>query len=155
MFGLYSYGPFGIYKHVDKSSIPEMYFNISAKRHLIDTFIADLLPILVMAILLFIILLTSLQQSYGVFGTTASVFFGLVFAQYRFRLKIPSYELVYFENFYFLLYAAIIAIIIVSVLFLLPTINLWSIQYKNNLIAKLLYWPLLLGSALAITLYYL
>ena len=46
-------GPFGIYKSVDKSEVPELYFDILVTRRLIDTLVADLLPIAVIAVLLF------------------------------------------------------------------------------------------------------
>ena len=153
-FGMYTYGPFGIYQHIERSTTPELYFNITVNRRLIDTIIADLLPLIVIAVLLFVILLTSVKQGYAVLGSCTSVFFGLVFAQVRFRVKIPSYQLVYFENFYFLMYAAILAIVIVSILHLLE-LPLPFIRYRRNIIAKLLYWPILLVVLIIITMYYL
>ena len=155
IFGIYSYGPFGIYKHVEKSNKPELYFTILAKRNLEDTLFADLLPLCVIALLLFVILLTSVMQSYAaILGSCASVFFGIVFAQTRFRVKIPSYQLVYFESFYFVMYAVILAIVIVAVLYHLK-FNIRAIQYRNNMIAKLLYWAIVLCILLIITLIYL
>ncbi len=154
VFGLYSYGPFGIYKKVEKSQTPELYFAITAQRYLFNILIADLLPIAVIALLLFVLLLTSVPQGYGILGSCATVFFGLLFEQIRFRTKIPSAQLVYFENFYLILYAMILAIVIVALLYLLK-FNINFIQYKKNLIAKLLYWPIVLGFSLGITLLYL
>lgn len=153
-FGGYSVGPFGIYESVDKSKVPELFFDILITRRLIDTLIADLLPIAVIAFLLFVILLTSSQQKLGVIGSCASVFFGTIFAQVRFRSKIPQAQVVYFENFYFLMYVLILVILLITILHHLK-FNIPIIRYRNNMIAKLLYWPSLFASLALITLWYL
>ncbi len=153
-FGSYSVGPFGIYKSVDKSDVPELHFDILVTRRLIDTLVSDLLPIAVIAVLLFVILLTSIQQKFAVIGSCASVFFATVFAQVRFRAKIPQAQVVYFESFYFLMYAIILAILVITILQQL-NLNFPLIRYRNNIIPKLLYWPLLFASLVSITLWYL
>ncbi len=153
-FGNYSVGPFGIYKSIDKSEVPELHFDILVTRRLIDTIVSDLLPIAVIAVLLFVILLTSMQQKFAVIGSCASVFFATVFAQVRFRVKIPQAQVVYFESFYFLMYAIILAILIVTILQQLE-FNIPFIRYRNNMTPKLLYWPLLFTSLALITLWYL
>ena len=152
-FGNYSVGPFGIFQSVDKSEIPELHFDILVTRHLVDTLISDLLPIAVIALLLFVTLLRSLQEKYGIVGSCATVFFAAIFAQIRFREKIPQAAVVYFESFYFLMYAIILAILIITILqrldFNIPFLR------RNNLIPVLLYWPLLFVSVAIITLWYL
>ena len=153
-FGAYSVGPFGIYKSVDKSDVPELYFEILVSRKLIDTLVSDLLPIAVIAVLLFVILLTSTQQKFAVIGSCASVFFATVFAQVRFRSKIPQAQIVYFESFYFLMYALILIILIVTILHQLE-FNIPIIRHRKNMIAKLLYWPVGFTWLCLITLWYL
>ncbi len=153
-FGTYTVGPFGIYESVNKSEVPELYFDILASRHLVDTLVADLLPVCVIAVLLFVILLTSTQQGFAIIGWCASVFFAAVFAQIRFRAKIPQTQVVYFESFYFLMYIAILVILLVMLLYQL-NFNIPFIRYRKNMIAKLLYWPTLFTTLSLITLWYL
>ncbi len=152
-FGLYSYGPLGIYKQIEKCNQPELYYNITAQRFLLNTLVADLLPLAIIAFLLFVILVSSTVQGYAVLGSCASVFFGAIIAQSRFRGKIESYNLIYFETFYLVMYGTILAIVLVSLLYMLKE-KIPIIHYKQNLIAKLLYWPAILGILLIITFRY-
>jgi hypothetical protein len=132
---------------------PNLYFNITAQRFLINTLVADLLPLAMIALLLFVILLTSETQSYAVLGSCDSVFFGAPFAKARFRSSIQSFNLIYFETFYLVMYAAMIAIVLVALLYVLK-MKIPIIQYKQNLIAKLIYWPIILSILLIITFRY-
>jgi len=154
LFGMYNRGLFGIYQRSERSEKPALTFNVRAERRLVETLFADLLPLIVIALLLFAIFLTSEAQGVAVLATCASLFFGTVFAQVRFRTKIPPYEVVYFESFFFALYAAMLAIAIVTMLYQLR-VNFWIIQYRKGLIPKLLYWPIMLVALVAITVYYL
>ncbi len=153
-FGAYSVGQFGVYTSTDKSGIPELFFDVFIRRNLIDTLISDLLPIAVIAVLLFVILLTSAEQKLMVIGSLASVFFATIFAQIRFRSKIPEAQVVYFESFFFLMYAMILVILILTILkYMKFTIPL--LQRRDNFFMKILYWPVLFGSLACITLFYL
>lgn len=154
-FGAYSVGPFGIYNSVDKSEVPELYFEVQVTRNLVDTLVSDLLPIAVIAVLLFMILLTrTTERKFSVIGYCASVFFATVFAQIRFRSKIPQAQIVYFESFYFLMYAMILVVLITTVLYQLEY-KIPVLQYRENIISKLLYWPLLFSALSIITMWYL
>ena len=153
-FGGYTVGPFGIYSSVDKSDVPELFYDVQVSRRLIDTLVSDLLPIAVIAVLLFVILLTSTKQKLGVIGSCASVFFATIFAQLRFRSKIPQAQIVYFESFFFLMYAMILVILLMTILHQLE-FQLPFIRYRDNMVSKLLYWPILFASLAGITLWYL
>ena len=152
--GNYLTGPFGIYHSVDKSEVPELFFDILVVRRLLDTVVSDFLPISVIAFLLFIILLTSVQQGYAVIGSCASVFFATVIAHVRFRGKIPRAQIVYFESFYFMMYLAILIILLVILLYQLE-FKIPFIRYRQNMISKILYWPVLFTSLAIITMIYL
>lgn len=153
-FGLYVKNSFGIINPPKHIEVPDLYFNIMASRTLIDTFMEDLLPLAVIALLLFMTLITSMEQGYGVLASCASVFFGTVFSQLHFREKVPAYQLVYFESFYLIMYVLILVIVIISLLYILRT-NITVIQYRNNIISQLLFWPLTLASLIIFTLWYL
>ncbi len=152
--GNYKVGPFGVYDSVDKSGIPELFFDLLVTRQLLDTVVSDLLPVAVIAFLLFVILLTSVQQGYALIGSCASVFFATVIAHVRFREKIPRAQIVYFESFYFMMYILIILVLLVALLYQLE-FNIPFIRHRKNMISKLLYWPFLFGSLAAITMAYL
>ena len=153
-FGAYATGPFGIYKSIDKSEAPELFFDILIKRNIIDSLTSDLLPVTVIAFLLFVILLTSVRLGYGVIASCASVFFGTVFAHMRFREKVPHSQVVYFENFFFLMYAFIILVLLATILYQ-QEFNIPFIRYKRNLFLKVCYFPFLFGLISLITLRYL
>ena len=55
-------------------------------------------PLFLIALLLFVTFITDIGHGYAVFAAYASIFFGIVVAQFNFRTKIPSHQLVYFEN---------------------------------------------------------
>jgi hypothetical protein len=123
-------------------------------RNLVDILIEDLLPLIVIALLLFLILITAEQQGYAVLASSATVFFGIVVSNLNFQNKIPRYQLVYFEYFYLLMYAIILFVTVVALTYLLR-INIPFIQFRNNLIPQLLYWPVMSAALLIITIFYL
>ncbi len=153
-FGMYRYGPFGIYKETEKSDSPDLYFNITAKRKLINAIMIDMLTILVILFILFIILLNhrSLKISWTI-GSASTAFFSTILAQMRFRNTIPTNELVYFEAFYFLIYA-IILLVLITCLFDLKN-YFTSGWLKDGFIVQVLFWPFYLMCMVLITLYYL
>lgn len=155
-FGLYAYGPFGIYDEVTLDHVPELHLNVISQRYLVDTLISDLLPPCVIAVILFVLLLTYFAE--GTFEllleTSAAAFFSTVFAQVQFRSKIPSHEFVYFELFYFTLYILILLILCTTLIHMFK-IRVPIINYRNNMVTKLLYWPLLFTIILVATIHYL
>lgn len=154
VFGLYAYGPFGIYERSDKSYKPELHFVATAQRLLIDTLIDDLFPLFLIALLLFVIFITDLGHGYAVFAAYASVFFGIVVSQLHFRSKIPSNQLVYFENLYFIMYATLMAAAIFTVIKLRGQDH-HSSDVKKGKVAEFFYWPVLLTAIIIVTVAYL
>ncbi|BDC34890.1 hypothetical protein Noda2021_08480 [Candidatus Dependentiae bacterium Noda2021] len=154
-FGNYAYGPFGIYQSTPTSSIPELSFMLTLKRNLLETMITELLPLFVIALLLFVLLITDRQQGYvNVITGASAIFFGTIVAHLKFREKIPPQEVAYFEIFFLIMYVFNALVLAISLLNLFET-KLTLITYKNNIISHILYWPTLLVSIFLITLYYL
>lgn len=154
-FGLYSYGQYGVFKSINKSDLPELLFNVTAQRALIDTIIVRIIPLLVIAILLFIIILTDISQGFaGLVASAAAIFFGLIIAHMQFREKLPGTQVVYLETFFLIMYITIMLVLISSMLDLFKT-KLSLVRYKNNIIIKALYWPTILSMILICTLIYL
>ena len=108
-FGMYSYGPYGIYEFIDKSATPKLHFNITIQRCLTGILLGYIIPLFVIALLLFVILLTgSSQGGFVAFIQFSGLFFGTLIAQKQLRYKIPTESPVYFEWFYLLMNGIII-----------------------------------------------
>jgi len=154
LFGLYTYGPFGIYNLFNKSYTPELHFVVTTQRLLMDTLIDDLLPLFLIALLLFVVFITDIGHGYQVFAAYASIFFGIVVAQLHFRGKIPSNQLVYFENIYVIMYLALIIALIFTFLKLQSSAP-DSPGIRQGKLAEILYWPILLSAIVLLTVVYL
>jgi hypothetical protein len=68
----------------------------------------------------------------------------------RSGLEAPE-SVVYLEYLYFLVYGAILVVSVNSILFA-SRVNVWLIQYRDNEIVKITFWPVYLGGLFIITL---
>jgi hypothetical protein len=152
---------FGI-KNDKFDGYPELYFNIGTKRNFMSSFMSDSIPIIVVSLLLFAVLMISTKNEtkisgYGFSSSTvltycAALFFVLIVSHVSLRQKLATDGIIYLEYFYFVLYLAILAVSINSIL-LAPETGHKIIHYKDNLFIKLLYWPFISGLILGITLF--
>ncbi len=141
---------------------PELYFNIGTKRNFMSSFMSDSIPIIVVSLLLFAVLMISTKNEkkiscYGFSSSTvltycAALFFVLIVSHVSLRQKLATDGIIYLEYFYFVLYLAILAVSINSILLASETGHK-IIHYKDNLFIKLLYWPFISGLILGITLF--
>lgn len=154
-FGLYAYGPFGIYKTSNNTEYPLLTFGTTVKRNLLETLITDLLPLLIIALLLFICFITDIKQEVsGFVSSIAGILFAALVSHLTFRGKIPSTEIVYLETYYLVLYILMIVILILSISDMYKIKPSWF-YYQHNKLAKLLYWPVLLSCLVIISMWYL
>jgi hypothetical protein len=154
-FGLYRYGPFGIYKSLQPSSEPSLVFNTTAQHYLFESLISELIPLFVIALLLFLIFITDISHGFSnLIVGIGSIFFASLLAHPQLRHKLPAYQVVYLDSFFLIMYCTILAVTIISMMHLYKS-KLWLIKYRDNLIPKLLYWPLVLTATLLSTLWYL
>ena len=114
------------------------------------------------AFLLFavLVIVTMRQDRIGVFGFStssvltycAALFFvvAVLHISLRSELGAPG-TVVYLEYFYFLIYAAILLVSVDSILFA-SAINVPFIEFRDNVLVELLYWPLMTGVLLVISL---
>ena len=126
-----------------------------------SSFIPDMVPIIVVTLLLFAVLMISTKHEqkkdlYGFNSSTvlaycAALFFVLVVSHVSLREKLPTDGIIYLEYFYFILYFAILFVSVNSILFASNT-KLNFIHFEDNLIVKLLFWPVITMLALGITL---
>ncbi|HET9952942.1 MAG TPA: cache domain-containing protein, partial [Polyangiaceae bacterium] len=138
-------------------------FNIVTQRRFLDPFIASVLPLIVIFSLLYGLLIVGSKVSTKVAATgfkatdvlraSVGLLFPALIAQVNLRTKIGATEIIYIEYFYFILYAAILGVAANALTFTLSREGVS--QVRDNLVPKLLYWPLVLGMCFALTFVFL
>ena len=147
--------------HVDIYS--EFYFNMGADRKFVNAFIINLVPLFVVALLLFSALLTvsldTVQSSRFGFSTSSflgaasALFFVVLLSHIQVRNEFSGSGLLYIEYFYLVMYAAILLVSVDAYLVSLPSTHEWRwIRWRDNLLPKLLYWPVVLWAMVAASL---
>lgn len=144
-------------------SFPELHYNIVVKRQFGTAFIAYILPLFVVACLLFVTVLTvgNSAEKNNAFGFNLSGFIGIISALFfvvmlthiQIRQQFTGSDIIYIEYFYILGYVYLALSTANAYLFASDTS--WSrkfIMYEDNLMPKVLYWPVLIGSLVLMTL---
>lgn len=149
---------FGIEGFTHQKEFPELQFNILLKRNIYDSLVGSLITIIVVLSMLFGILLISNRTGEkalapeSILSMVSSVLFSTIFVHQRIKSILPNIGYIsYLEYLCFLCY-----IVILLVSFNCLTLRLSDgfglLRANNNLIAKVLFWPLVTFSALIITL---
>jgi hypothetical protein len=151
---------FGIKGYVPDQLQPELYYNISVKRHLLSALISRVIVPIVILIQLFVIVIVIGRDSkrLELFGvrpgavifTCAAFFFAVLVAQNSLRAELEATGFVYLESLYLLTYFVILAVAINSVL-LVAQPNLRLFREYDNIWAEVLYWPAILLTMCVIT----
>ena len=145
-----------------QEDVPELYFNIGLARNFTNPFVSNLLPVVVVVFLLFAVLMIASREDdktelFG-FSTSnvltfcAALFFVVILGHIDLRSKLTASEIIYLEYFFFVMYIAILAVSVNSILFVSHA-GVSLIQYKDNFIPKLLYWPVIAALLLGVTLW--
>lgn len=138
----------------------ELYFDIGLKRDFLSPFIADFIPIIVVALLAFKVLMSSTRResrlglsgfsASAVLGYCAALFFVLIVAHIHLRETLQSAGIIYIEWFYFALYFALLAVSTNAIVFASDA-NAPLVHFRDNLLTKLVYWPVLTALLFAVT----
>ena len=128
---------FGIDNFIGQSGFPEIYFNIIIGPNILNVFISNFLPIAIALFLIFAIFKTA--TSHYVVRPYATLFLALIFLQISLRNNLGANEIVYIEYYYFLTYFIMAGVSLNAIL--LQNSNLGIVQYKNNIVPKLFFWP--------------
>lgn len=128
---------FGIDNFIGQSNFPEIYFNVIMGPNIINVFISNFLPILIALFLMFAIFKTA--TGHYVIRPYATLFLALIFLQISLRNNLGANEIVYIEYYYFLTYFIMAGVSLNAIL--LQNSKLAIVQYKSNLVPKLLFWP--------------
>ncbi len=152
---------FGVDRAFAKEDLPSLFFCVAIRRNIVDACLSNLLPLGVVTFLLFILVMIAsrdarlvgfTQAGVGrVLNICAAMLFVIAFRHVDIRSRIASGEVFYLEYIYFLEYFAILWVSVNSVLYA-TTERFPLIHYRDNLIAKVLFWPVLLGALFVITL---
>jgi hypothetical protein len=147
----------GLHARAERGDVPVLYFRVEARRNYVGPFIAYLTPALVAAGLAFAVLLSGREVSgWGELVTglsyVAALFFVLVVAHASLRETVAAVGITYLEYVYIVLYCAV-ALVVVNLFLLATRPPPLLVRYRDNLPAKLLYWPLFTGAVLASTLF--
>ena len=150
---------FGAPDYSGLTNFPELYFNIIVTKQLVGPAIAHYLPITITYVLLFTMLMLTTRKSthielfgfstMNVVAASAGFFLVLIFSHVGLRSSLSATGIVYVEYFYCVTYAMILYLVGNSILF--ASTDLALIQYRNNLLPKLLFWPLSQVAVLAVT----
>jgi methyl-accepting chemotaxis protein-like sensor len=154
---------FGMDASLEQARGQELGFTMIAQRSFLDPFVSSVMPLIVVAALLFGMLIVVSKQSEKVAATGfkggdvlrsgVTLLFPALVAQVNMRTKIGSSTVLYIEYFYFVLYTAILAVSANALLFTLKGHGFSN--YRDNIIPKLIFWPALLGAFFIVTLAFL
>jgi hypothetical protein len=151
----------GVPGYQDRPRVPELYFNVELRRRFVGPFVAYMVPLAVTAGMLFALLLISSRKeaSQGLLGFSAAeivlgaaaLFFVASFQHVSMRESLDAGGLIYFEYFYFVLYALLMLVSINAILFA-SDVDVDLIEYADNLLPKVMFWPASLVTLLIVTL---
>lgn len=153
---------FGYFTKVEEQKYKEFYINLGIKRKFINAFVINLVPLLVVALLLFAQVMTvtgekSLVEKFG-FNTSGSIatcsalFFVVMLAHVQVRRLFAGSGLVYIEYFYLIMYIVILMTALNAYVFSLGKQQYFNlIFYRDNFIFKVAFWPILLGIMALVT----
>jgi len=147
---------FGLPTTDRNGQIHELRFSIQAHRIYLGPFIAYLLPGMIAMIMTFAYLLSGRRvgdndEIVSALNYSAALFFVVAVIHTALRDQIAAIGITYMEYVYILLYVAIIAV--AGNVFVVARFPEWGVvRYRDNLMPKVLYWPVLAGVMLVVTL---
>jgi hypothetical protein len=152
---------FGIPLFVGQKEFPELYYQIGVKRRFLNPFVSNITPIIVVLLMLFAVLITSSKENRKVellgfnastiIASCSALFFVVLISHIDLRNTLSANRIFYMEYFYIVTYMALLAISVNSILFSWE-MPIRFIQYRDNLMPKIIYWPVITLTMFLITL---
>lgn len=148
---------FGYFETAHDATYKELFFNLGVKRKFINAFVINLVPLLVVALLLFASLMTISGDEQrasrfgfstsGILATCSALFFVVLLAHIQVRSQFAGSGLIYIEYFYLVMYGTLLLTALNAYLFSLGEEQRWRwLHYRDNLLPKVAFWPLLMWS---------
>jgi len=133
----------------------DFYINIGIRRKFINAFVINLVPLFVVALLLFAQVMTVSGDkermeklgfnTTGAITTCSALFFVVMLAHVQVRQLFAGSTLVYIEYFYLIMYIVILLTALNAYVFSLGKLERFNlIYYHDNLIPKVAFWPVVL-----------
>ncbi len=144
---------FGLKCYEGKTGFPELYYNISISRKILDAFIAHLIPLIVVISLLYFILLMNILEkdhALNVLAACSGLFFVAIFDHIGVRNSLSASGIIYLEYFYFITYFSILAVSVNSYLYAFHK-DLKMISFRENIYPRLYFWPVITGVIYLVT----
>ena len=151
---------FGIADYQGQNAFPELYFNVGVRRVVLDAVVAYLIPMLILLLMSFGVqfIVTQIPDKMSMHGISttgliayyASLFFIGILAHLDIRRTLNASGVVYIEYFYFILYVILLLQTVNSIIFA-ATDHVGFLEYKDNLIPKVVFFPVTLGLMYAAT----
>lgn len=143
---------FGIPRYIGKNEFPELYFQIGVKRLFLNPFISNLTPVIVVLLMLFAVLITSSKKTgkiellgfnaSTILASSSALFFVVLISHIDLRSSLAANNIFYMEYFYVVTYLSLLAISVNSILFSWGA-NVSFVQFRDNLLPKLYFWPVI------------
>jgi hypothetical protein len=140
---------------VEEQPYSEFFINIGIKRKFINAFVINLVPLFVVALLLFAQVMTVSGEkermekfgfnATGAITTCSALFFVVMLAHVQVRQLFAGSTLVYIEYFYLIMYIIILLTALNAYVFSLGKLARFNlIYYHDNFIPKVAFWPVVL-----------
>lgn len=151
---------FGHKKFSGMNQFPIMKYSINLKRRLLNVLVMNIIPILVVASMIFLIFYSNTKDKDDKSGVSmmsavqscAGFFFVLLVAHIDLRRRLNTPSLTYIESFYLTMYVIMALLAINVVAFIKSKNERRFLHYQDNLLVKVSYWPVLLFTWMTITL---
>ncbi|HHB91931.1 MAG TPA: hypothetical protein ENK59_01815 [Thioploca sp.] len=132
----------------------DFYLSIVLQRDLLNPFVYHILPLIVVLVMLFTIslLLGQIKTYFNVIPPLTALFIGTLLSHIGLRQNISMWVILYGEYFYVFTYTSIISVLINFYLFDNHK-ELKILQYKQGILSKILFFPIVLGEILSIMLW--
>ncbi len=144
----------------EATAYPELYFKVGLKRDFLEPFLEYVIFSLVVALLLFGVLVLTIDaeasksrsglSTFSVLGLSGTLLFAVILRESQLRTIIDPDQIVYLEALPFLLNLAILLVALNAVLLSAPLNR--GLKGRKTRLPSLLYWPTLLGGLLVVTL---
>ncbi|WP_422360705.1 PDC sensor domain-containing protein [Reichenbachiella sp.] len=142
------------------NQFPIMKYSINLKRRLLNVMVMNIIPISVVASMIFLIFYSLTKDEddksgvsmMGAVQSSAGFFFVLLVAHIGLRRRLSTPSLTYIESFYLTMYVILALLAINVVAFTKSKVQSGLLHYEDNLIVKISYWPVLLFTWMVITL---
>jgi hypothetical protein len=140
----------------------ELNYNFVIKRKLVDSMVEHLLGIFVVMILLFATMLVVSRDpdkadrhgfnTSTVLGACSALFFVILISHIQIRGQFGGTNVVYLEMYYYLMYLLLIGTTVNTYFFSEDPNRLTApLHYRDNMIPKLLYWPVIFMYSLIVS----